>query len=106
MSTLIKYRAFTVSLVSRSKAVNDAGNDQKRCSADCANFILELVGPLAPIGQSEQVASDLEEVLVQAIKLSQTLRCQRASWSVRHVRARTTSQSILMDQSWSMSEGH
>lgn len=106
MSTLIKYRAFTVSLVSRSKAVKHAGNDQKRCFADCANFILELVGPLAPKGQSEQLASDLEEVLVQAIKLSQTLRCQRASWSVRHVihRASSNDKPVHFDESVMVNE--
>lgn len=93
---LIKYRAFTASLVSRSKVVNKAGIDQKAYFVKCVNSILDVVGPLAPKDKSEQLATDLEEILVQAIKLSQTLRCQRASWSVRHVVPRASSKDLTV----------
>ena len=88
---LIKYRAFTASLVSRSKVIQSTGIDKEQGFVNCVKSILDVVSPLAPKDQSEQLASDLQEILIQAVKLSQTLRCQRASWSVRHVVPRASS---------------
>ena len=72
----------------------------------CGKLILDVVGPLAPKDQREQLANDLQGILVQAITFSQTLRCQRASWSVRHVvrRASSNDQPVYFDKSIMVNE--
>lgn len=51
---------------------------------ECSQRILTVVRPLAPQDKMARLEEDLEGILLQAVKLSQTLRCQRASWSIRH----------------------
>ena len=51
---------------------------------ECSQKILAVVRPLAPKDKRAQLEEDLEAILLQAVQLSQTLRCQRASWSIRH----------------------
>lgn len=51
---------------------------------ECRQRILAVVRPLSPRDRRAQLEEDLDAILLQAVKLSQTLRCQRASWSIRH----------------------
>ncbi|KAG8530513.1 uncharacterized protein KY384_005016 [Bacidia gigantensis] len=79
------WRALTTSLVSKQISKNKTSNDVENKVNECLKRIMDVVGPLAPEGKIAQLEHDLHGLLLQAVKLSQTLRCQRASWSVRHV---------------------
>lgn len=57
----------------------------ERHIGDCLAQISNVVEPLAPKDREEQLTNDLFGILKQAVALSQTLRCQRAAWSVRHI---------------------
>ena len=52
---------------------------------------MAVLGPLAPADKRNKLENDLHGTLVQAVQLSQTLRCQRACWSVRSVGPRQPS---------------
>ena len=49
-----------------------------------SNRILDTVGNWVAPERRKALEDSLVGVLLQAVKLSQTLRCQRACWSVRH----------------------
>lgn len=53
--------------------------------SDCSHRIMSLIGPLVDLDTRKRLEQELLGILLQAVRLSQTLRCQRASWSVRHV---------------------
>lgn len=53
--------------------------------SDCSHQIMDLIGPWVGLDKRQKLEEELLGILLQAVKLSQTLRCQRASWSVRHV---------------------
>ena len=53
--------------------------------SDCGHRIMSLIGPWVDQKTRQKLEEELLGILFQAVRLSQTLRCQRASWSVRHV---------------------
>lgn len=76
------WRALTTTLISK---LNDASSKTgKACVTDCSNRIMGVVGNWVATENRRTLEDSLLPVLLQAVKLSQTLRCQRAYWSVRH----------------------
>lgn len=57
--------------------------------SNCSHHIMTLIGPWVNLDTRKRLEEDLLGILLQAVEFSQILRCQRASWSVRHVVERT-----------------
>ena len=55
------------------------------CVTGCVRRIMTLVGNWVAAEELKPLEDELEGILFQAVRLSQTLRCQRACWSVRHL---------------------
>ena len=90
----MRSRSFTAGLISKSKTTEKLGNERRNDLRRCLKAILDVIGPLFPREQNRDLAGELEEILFQAVRLSQTLRCQRALWSVRHVIPRASSNDL------------
>lgn len=58
--------------------------------SECSHRIMSLIGPWVDLDTRQKLEGELLGILLQAVRLSHTLRCQRASWSVRHVVDPTT----------------
>lgn len=107
------WRALTMTLISKS---DDASSKTKTnvegYVTQCRNRIMDVVSKLVATTNRRALEDSLLKVLIQAVALSQTLRCQRAYWSVRHPSAmRQGAQSELPDD-WvffdqaTMDDGH
>lgn len=53
--------------------------------SDCSRQIMSPIGSWVDLDVRKKLEEYLMGILLQAVELSQILRCQRASWSVRHV---------------------
>lgn len=79
------WRALTTTLISKlNDASSKTGKGMEACVTDCSNRIMGVVGNWVATENRRTLEDTLLPVLLQAVKLSQTLRCQRAYWSVRH----------------------
>ena len=79
------WRALTAGLVSKLDTSSKTGKGQEGHVSSCGRRIMALVGPWVDLDTRKKLEGDLEAILLQAVQLSQVLRYQRASWSVRHV---------------------
>ena len=79
------WRALTATLISKLGASSRTGKGMESSVTDCANRIMSVIGHWILPEESRALGEGLEKILFQAVKLSQTLRCQRACWSVRHL---------------------
>lgn len=79
------WRALTAGLVSKFDASSKTGRGMEGYVSECSRQIMDLIGPWVGLDKRQKLEEELLGILLQAVKLSQILRCQRASWSVRHV---------------------
>ncbi|MCJ1428893.1 hypothetical protein MMC29_006804 [Sticta canariensis] len=84
------WRALTAGLVSKLGASSKTGRGMEDHVSHCSHRIMSLIGPWVDLDTRQKLEEDLSGILLQAVRLSQTLRCQRASWSVRHIVDPTT----------------
>lgn len=78
------WRGLITSLISRQGISSRTGNGMEGRVSECNQKILAVVRPLTSKDGRAQLKEDLEAVLLQTVQLSQTLRCQKTSWSIRH----------------------
>ena len=83
------WRALTATLISKLDASSRTGKGMEARVTECVRRIMSLVGNWVAGEDFKALEEDLEVILFQAVKLSQTLRCQRACWSVRHLGSAT-----------------
>ena len=80
------WRALTATLVSRlDDGTSKTGEGMEKYVTQCSDRIMRVVGNWVAPEDRKALEEDLLTALLQAVKLSQTLRCQRAYWSVRHL---------------------
>ena len=79
------WRALTTTLISRLGTSDMAAKAMKAHVTDCSSRIMSIVGDWVADENLKVLEDKLLPILFQAVKLSQTLRCQRACWSVRHL---------------------
>ena len=80
------WRALTTTLVSKlDDGTSKTGEGMEKHVTHCSNRIMAVVGNWVATENRKALEEDLLTALLQAVKLSQTLRCQRAYWSVRHL---------------------
>lgn len=80
------WRALTTTLVSKlDDGTNKTGEGMEKYVTQCSNRIMDVVATWIATENRKSLEETLLTVLHQAVKLSQTLRCQRAYWSVRHL---------------------
>ncbi|MCJ1467732.1 hypothetical protein MMC07_006357 [Pseudocyphellaria aurata] len=79
------WRALTAGLVSRLHATSKPGKGMESQVTDCSRVIMRLIGSWVNLDTRETLKKGLLGILLQAVDFSKVLRCQRASWSVRHV---------------------
>ena len=80
------WRALTTTLVSKlDDGTSKTGEGMEIYVTQCSDRIIGVVGNWVGADDRKALEEDLLTVLLQAVKLSQTLRCQRAYWSVRHL---------------------
>ena len=73
------WRALTTTLISRLKdASSTTGKGMEDHVTNCKNQIMHVVGEWVATEKRRTLEDGLTEILLQAVKLSQTLRCQRA----------------------------
>ena len=79
------WRALTMTLISKSDGASSKTNKSvEEYVIQCRDRIMDVVGEFVATKNRKALDDDLLAVLKQALRLSQTLRCQRAYWSVRH----------------------
>ena len=61
------------------------GEGMEKYVTQCSDRIMSVVGKWVATENRKALEEALVTALLQAVKLSQTLRCQRAYWSVRHL---------------------
>ena len=83
------WRALTATLISKLDASSRTGKGMEARVTECVRRIMSLVGHWVAAEDFKALEEDLEVILFQAVKFSQTLRCQRACWSVRHLGSAT-----------------
>ena len=79
------WRALTTTLISKlDDASSRTGKGMEAHVTECSDRVMSVVGNWVATENRKELEDSLLAVLFQAVKLSQTLRCQRAHWSVRH----------------------
>ena len=76
---------------------------------DCANQIMSLIGQWMSEDDRKALELDkgLQGILLSAVGLSKAIRCQRASWSVRHIDGASARDSqLLYDEAVMNDEEH
>ena len=76
---------------------------------DCAKDIMSLIGPWMSEDDCKalEMEKGLHAILLSAVGLSKTIRCQRASWSVRHIDGASARDcQLLYDEAVMNDEGH
>ncbi|KAL8639629.1 MAG: hypothetical protein Q9228_003353 [Teloschistes exilis] len=81
------WRAFTTTLISKQAGPSNVGKGMEHHAAECSDQIFQVVGNWAPEENRKALYDGLHSIIFQAVKLSQTLRCQRACWSIRSVKS-------------------
>lgn len=80
------WRALTTTLIAKLDGTSSkTGKGMESSIAQCSNQIMSVVGRWVAPESRGALEGGLFAVLIQAVRLSQTLRCQRAYWSVRHL---------------------
>lgn len=88
------WRAFTAGLISRLDTNKETDEGTETCIIACNRRIMSLVANWVAAEDQGKLEDGLWKILSDAVKLSQTLRCQRAFWSVRHAGSSVNSTSI------------
>ena len=78
------WRALTATLISKLNSSSNTGKGMEARVTECGRRIMSLIGIWVAVEDRRMLEDELLVILLQAVKLSQTLRCQRACWSVRH----------------------
>ena len=68
-------------------ASSKTGKGMEGHVTECGNRIMRVVGNLVATEGRKALEDDLLPMLFYAVEFSQSLRCQRAHWSVRHLGA-------------------
>ena len=71
-------------LISRLDTYSKANESAETNVTACSARLMSLVANWTMADDREKLEDGLRKILLDAVKLSQTLRCQRAFWSVRH----------------------
>ena len=80
------WRALTTTLVSKlDDGTSKTDERMEKHVTQCCNRIMGVIAAWIATENRKALEETLLTVLLQAVKLSQTLRCQRAYWSVRHL---------------------
>ena len=77
------WRALTATLISRLNTYNQKDEGTETGTTPCSTRIMSLVANWVAAEDQGKLEDGLLEILSDAVKLSQTLRCQRAFWSIR-----------------------
>ncbi len=77
------WRALTATLISRLDTYNRTDGGTEAGVAACNTRIMSLVANWVAAEDQGKLEDGLRKILSDAVELSQTLRCQRASWSIR-----------------------
>ena len=77
------WRALTATLISRLNTFNNLDEDKEVGMTACSRRIMSLVANWVASEDQGMLEDGLQRILSDAVKLSQTLRCQRALWSIR-----------------------
>ncbi|MCJ1353368.1 MAG: hypothetical protein MMC33_003354 [Icmadophila ericetorum] len=77
------WRAFTATLLSKAETNLNIQADSQAYIKQKAQNILDPIRDWATRQSSPRLEEDLRNILAEALKLSQILRCQRASWSIK-----------------------
>ena len=81
------WRAFTVEVLSKIDQGRKAEDENGNHLRNICQPLLEAALPWMPPDAQLDVTKQLHAIFRDAVALSQTLRCQRASWSVRNLNA-------------------
>ena len=80
------WRALSTTLISKvESASSKTGKGMEGHVIGCSNRIMGVVGNCVATESKKALEDSLLPVLLYAVHFSQTLRCQRALWSVRHL---------------------
>lgn len=79
------WRVLTTTLISRLDTESKIGKGMGGRLTDCAKNIMLLIGQWVSEDDCKALEEGLQAILLNAVSLSRTMRCQRASWSVRHI---------------------
>lgn len=77
------WRALTATLISRLNTFNKPDEDNETGITACSRRIMSMVANWVASEDQGMLEDGLQKILSDAVKLSQTLRCQRAFWSIR-----------------------
>ena len=75
----------TTTLISRLDIESKVGKGMEGHVSKCSENIMALVGQWVPEDDCKALEEGLQAILLNAVSLSRTIRCQRASWSVRQI---------------------
>lgn len=64
------------------------------------------MGPWIAQDDRKVLEAELYEILFKAVSLSKMLRCQRASWSVRHIDGHSAGESVILFDEAIMDDKH
>ena len=95
-----------MTLISRLSTTGKTGHGMESHVTDCHRHIMSVIGPWVPQGERQMLEEELLEILLSAVSLSKTLRCQRACWSVRHVDVSSTRHSVVFFDEAIMDDKH
>ncbi|KAK0512043.1 hypothetical protein JMJ35_005171 [Cladonia borealis] len=77
------WRALTATLISRLGTYNKTDESTEMGITACSRRIMSLVAIWVAAEDRRMLEDGLQKILSDAVELSQTLRCQRAFWSIR-----------------------
>lgn len=77
------WRALTATLISRLDTYNKTDEGTETGLTTCSTRIMSLVANWVAVEDQGKLEDGLRKILSDAVKLSQTLHCQRALWSIR-----------------------
>ena len=92
------WRALTATLISKQSGSSRTGKGMESHVTNCGLQILAVVGRWAPEEKHEGLREGLQSIIFQAVKLSQMLRCQRASWSIRNAELASDHGALVFDE--------
>lgn len=81
------WRAFTTTLISRVEAAGvcgDAPHFLNKQIEKRVKFLMICIGVWIPENARQEAAKGLKAILLDAVRFSQFLRCERASWTIRY----------------------
>ena len=78
------WRALTTNTIARLETSSNIGKGMEAHLTRCISRIMSFVQEWVPFEILKTLEKDLQAIFIEAVSLSQTLRCQRACWTVRH----------------------